>query len=348
MRDYPNSKTLLTWYDDNARVLPWRVAPADRKLGQMPDPYRIWLSEIMLQQTTVAAVKAYFVKFTTLWPNVFDLAAADDAEVMAAWAGLGYYARARNLLKCARAIVVEFEGQFPFDRDQLQGLPGIGPYTSAALASIAFDQPETVVDGNVERVMARLFDVHLPLPKAKVPLTKLAEELTPRKRAGDYAQAVMDLGATICTPKSPSCSLCPWRCCCLAMERGTARELPKKSPKVKKPTRQGIAYVAYRTDGAVLLEQRPDRGLLGGMLGWPVSAWTEDPPEFMPPFRADWVEAPEEVRHTFTHFHLRLRVMVASVLPERSNRHFIEKSDFRPLDLPTVMRKVWSIAVGLE
>ncbi|MFQ3301163.1 MAG: A/G-specific adenine glycosylase [Planktomarina sp.] len=348
MLDHPNSKTLLTWYDDNARVLPWRVAPADRKLGQMPDPYRIWLSEIMLQQTTVAAVKAYFVKFTTLWPNVFDLAAADDAEVMAAWAGLGYYARARNLLKCARAIVVEFEGQFPSDRDQLQGLPGIGPYTSAALASIAFDQPETVVDGNVERVMARLFDVHLPLPKAKVPLTKLAEELTPHKRAGDYAQAVMDLGATICTSKSPSCKICPWRCCCLAMSRGTARELPKKSPKAKKPTRQGIAYVARRTDGAVLLEQRPDRGLLGGMLGWPVSDWTKDPPEFMPPFQADWVEAPEEVCHTFTHFHLRLRVMVASVLPERSNRHFIEKSDFRPLDLPTVMRKVWSIAVGLK
>ena len=348
MLDHPNSKTLLTWYDDNARVLPWRVAPADRKLGQMPDPYRIWLSEIMLQQTTVAAVKAYFVKFTTLWPNVFDLAAADDAEVMAAWAGLGYYARARNLLKCARAIVVEFEGQFPSDRDQLQGLPGIGPYTSAALASIAFDQPETVVDGNVERVMARLFDVHLPLPKAKVPLTKLAEELTPHKRAGDYAQAVMDLGATICTSKSPGCKICPWRCCCLAMSRGTARELPKKSPKAKKPTRQGIAYVARRTDGAVLLEQRPDRGLLGGMLGWPVSDWTKDPPEFTPPFQADWVEAPEEVCHTFTHFHLRLRVMVASVLPECSNRHFIEKSDFRPLDLPTVMRKVWSIAVGLK
>ena len=348
MRDYPNSKTLLTWYDDNARVLPWRVAPADRKLGQMPDPYRIWLSEIMLQQTTVAAVKAYFVKFTTLWPNIFDLAAANDAEVMAAWAGLGYYARARNLLKCARAIVVEFEGQFPSDRDQLQGLPGIGPYTSAALASIAFDQPETVVDGNVERVMARLFDVHLPLPKAKVPLTKLAEELTPRKRAGDYAQAVMDLGATICTSKSPGCKICPWRRCCLAMSRGTARELPKKSPKAKKPTRQGIAYVARRTDGAVLLEQRPDRGLLGGMLGWPVSDWTKDPPEFMPPFQADWVEAPEEVCHTFTHFHLRLRVMVASVLPERSNRHFIKKSDFRPLDLPTVMRKVWSIAVVLK
>lgn len=346
MCDHPNSKTLLTWYDDNARVLPWRIAPADRKLGQMPDPYRIWLSEIMLQQTTVAAVKAYFVKFITLWPNIFDLAAADDAEVMAAWAGLGYYARARNLLKCARVVVAEFGGQFPSDRYKLQSLPGIGPYTSAALASIAFDQPETVVDGNVERVMARLFDVHISLPKAKVPLTKLAEALTPRKRAGDYAQAVMDLGATICTPMSPSCKVCPWRFCCLAMSRGTAWELPKKASKVNKPTRQGIAYVVCRTDGAVLLEQRPDRGLLGGMLGWPVSDWTEDPPDFKPPFQADWVEASKEVRHTFTHFHLRLRVMVAFVPPECSDLNFIEKSDFRPLDLPTVMRKVWDTAIS--
>ena len=314
----------------------------------MPDPYRIWLSEIMLQQTTVAAVKAYFIKFTTLWPNIFDLAAADDAEVMAAWAGLGYYARARNLLKCARAVVVEFGGQFPSDRGQLESLPGIGPYTSAAVASIAFDQSEAVVDGNVERVIARLFDIHIPLPKAKMPLTKLAEELTPRKRAGDYAQAVMDLGATICKPKSPDCNLCPWSFDCLAMARGTASELPKKSPKAKKLKRQGIAYVARRTDGAVLLEQRPDFGLLGGMLGWPGSDWTEEAPDFMPPFQAKWVEAPEEVRHTFTHFHLRLRVMVALVPPDRSNRHFIEKSDFRPLDLPTVMRKVWNIADGLK
>ena len=348
MCDYPSSKTLLTWYDDNARVLPWRVSPADRKLGQMPDPYRIWLSEIMLQQTTVAAVKAYFIKFTTLWPNVFDLASADDAEVMAAWAGLGYYARARNLLKCARAVVVEFGGQFPSDRGQLESLPGIGPYTSAAVASIAFDQSEAVVDGNVERVIARLFDIHIPLPKAKMPLTKLAEELTPRKRAGDYAQAVMDLGATICKPKSPDCNLCPWSFDCLAMARGTASELPKKSPKAKKLKRQGIAYVARRTDGAVLLEQRPDCGLLGGMLGWPGSDWTEEAPDFMPPFQAKWVEAPEEVRHTFTHFHLRLRVMVALVPTDLSNRHFIEKSEFRPLDLPTVMRKVWGIADGLK
>ena len=348
MRDHSNSKALLAWYDANARVLPWRVSPADRKLGQMPDPYRIWLSEIMLQQTTVAAVKVYFLKFTALWPTVFDLAAADDADVMAAWAGLGYYARARNLLKCARAVVAEFEGQFPLDRDQLQSLPGIGPYTSAALASIAFDQPETVVDGNVERVMARLFDLHMPLPTAKGALAQLAEGLTPTKRSGDYAQAVMDLGATVCTPKSPSCGICPCRSYCHANARGTAAELPKKLPKAKKPTRLGIAFVACRTDGAVLLEQRPDRGLLGGMLGWPGSDWTEVTPESTPPFHANWVEAQETVHHTFTHFHLRLRVMVASVSPDSSNCHFTEKRDFRPMDLPTVMRKVWSIAAEFQ
>ena len=348
MRDSPSSKSLLVWYDSNARVLPWRVAPADRQLGHIPDPYRIWLSEIMLQQTTVAAVKSYFLKFTERWPTVFDLADADDADVMAGWAGLGYYARARNLLKCARAVVAEFGGQFPQDRDRLQSLPGIGPYTSAALASIAFDLPETVVDGNVERVMARLFDVHIPLPTAKVPLTRFAEGLTPSKRAGDYAQGVMDLGATVCTPKFPSCNLCPWRMCCLANARGTMAALPKKLPKAKKPTRQGIAFVVHRADGAVLLEKRPDLGLLGGMMGWPGSDWTEEVPEMIPPFQADWVEAPEEVRHTFTHFHLRLRVVVATDAPDRSNCHFIEKSDFRPMDLPTVMRKVWNTAVNLK
>lgn len=348
MRDRPSSKSLLAWYDTNARVLPWRVAPSDRKLGHIPDPYRIWLSEIMLQQTTVAAVKSYFLKFTELWPTVFDLAEADDADVMAGWAGLGYYARARNLLKCARAVVAEFDGQFPQDCDRLQSLPGIGPYTSAALASIAFDLPETVVDGNVERVMARLFDVHIPLPTAKASLIKFAEGLTPSKRPGDYAQAVMDLGATVCTPKSPSCNLCPWRMCCLANARGTMTALPKKLPKAKKPTRQGIAFVVRRTDGAVLLEKRPDRGLLGGMMGWPGSDWTEEAPKMIPPFQADWVEAPKEVRHTFTHFHLRLRVVVAAVAPDRSNCHFIEQPDFRPMDLPTVMRKVWNAAVSLK
>ena len=344
MPNQPNSKVLLKWYDDHARVLPWRVAPSDRILGRMPDPYRIWLSEIMLQQTTVTVVKAYFQKFTNLWPNVFELAAANDSEVMAAWAGLGYYARARNLLKCAREVVLNFEGHFPQDRVQLQSLPGIGPYTSAALASIAFDLPETVVDGNVERVMSRMFDLHVPLPKSKPQLTVFAETLTPKQRPGDYAQAVMDLGATVCTPKSPSCDLCPWSHPCLARQRGTERELPKKLPKALKPTRYGYAYVASKDDGSVLLEQRPNVGLLGGMLCWPSSNWVEGEPVFAPPLKAEWVEVSEDVRHTFTHFHLILKVMIARSVSDSGDQRFTKKTEFRVSDLPTVMRKVWNLA----
>ncbi|WP_306341251.1 A/G-specific adenine glycosylase, partial [Shimia marina] len=228
MRDLPQNSDLLEWYDHNARKMPWRISPADRKAGVRPDPYRVWMSEIMLQQTTVAAVKDYFLRFTERWPSVTDLAAAQDADVMAEWAGLGYYARARNLLKCARVVTDDLNGVFPGTVEELLKLPGVGPYTAAAVASIAFDEPATVVDGNVERVMARLFDVHTPLPTAKPELTDLAESLTPQERPGDYAQAVMDLGATICSPRNPACGLCPWRTPCQARLAGTAADLPKK------------------------------------------------------------------------------------------------------------------------
>ena len=335
----------MDWYDIHAREMPWRMPPTERASGILPDPYRIWLSEIMLQQTTVVAVKEYFIKFITLWPNVFDLAMAKDADVMAAWAGLGYYARARNLLKCARIIVADYDGIFPQDRTQLQALPGIGPYTSAAIASIAFDHVETVVDGNVERVMSRLFDVHVPLPTSKSMLTELAKKLTPKRRSGDYAQAVMDLGATVCSPKSPRCVLCPWADVCLARKRGTAVQLPKKLKKSLKAVRLGIAYVALRSDEAVLLERRPDHGLLGGMLGWPGSDWTETKPISTPPFSANWVRVPGEVLHTFTHFHLRLQVMKACTEISVTNFNFVPKNKFRPEDLPTVMRKVWNLVV---
>jgi A/G-specific adenine glycosylase len=201
---------LLDWYDTHARKMPWRVDPAARKAGVMPDPYAVWMSEIMLQQTTVATVRSYFERFQTRWPTVADLAAAKDADVMGEWAGLGYYARARNLLKCARVVVDEHDGAFPADHAALLKLPGIGPYTAAAVSSIAFDLPFTVLDGNVERVMARLYDIHTPLPSAKPELMEKASALTPDQRPGDYAQAVMDLGATICSPKSPACGICPW------------------------------------------------------------------------------------------------------------------------------------------
>ncbi|MCF7776077.1 A/G-specific adenine glycosylase [Sulfitobacter sp. M220] len=339
---------LLEWYDVHARAMPWRTPPADRAAGVRPDPYRIWLSEVMLQQTTVATVRDYFQRFTARWPTVVDLAAAADADVMGEWAGLGYYARARNLLKCARAVVAEHDGQFPADHAALLQLPGIGPYTAAAVSSIAFDLPFTVLDGNVERVMARLYDIHTPLPAAKPELMARAEALTSAIRPGDYAQAVMDLGATICTPKSPACGICPWRDPCLARRNGTAAALPKKTPKKPKPIRHGTVYLGQRADGAWLLETRPDKGLLGGMLGWPGTDWinADTPrPTGTPPAFADWQPLAGEVRHTFTHFHLMLTVMHAplpsEVDPERG--HFVAPDDFRPSDLPTVMRKAYDL-----
>ncbi|MGR3530888.1 MAG: A/G-specific adenine glycosylase [Sulfitobacter sp.] len=340
--------SLLDWYDTHARIMPWRVSPADRAAGVRPDPYRIWLSEVMLQQTTVATVREYFQRFTTRWPTVQDLAAAPDADVMGEWAGLGYYARARNLLKCARAVVEQHNGQFPADHAALLKLPGIGPYTASAVSSIAFDLPYTVLDGNVERVMARLHDIHTPLPAAKPELMAKAQALTPSYRSGDYAQAIMDLGATICTPKSPACGICPWREPCLARKMGTAAELPRKLPKKAKPIRHGTVYLARREDGAWLLETRPDKGLLGGMLGWPGSDWidaTGSRPAGRAPIEAQWHEAAGEVRHTFTHFHLMLTVMRADLAgdPTPETGQFIPVSDFRPSDLPTVMRKAFDL-----
>ncbi len=342
---------LLDWYDVHARQMPWRVGPAERRAGVRPDPYRIWMSEIMLQQTTVATVRAYFQRFVTRWPTVRDLAAAEDAAVMGEWAGLGYYARARNLLKCARAVVADHGGVFPADHAALLTLPGIGPYTAAAVSSIAFDLPHTVLDGNVERVMARLYDIHTPLPAAKPDLMARAEALTPDVRPGDYAQAVMDLGATICSPKSPACGICPWRDPCAARQAGTQGALPKKTPKKAKPVRHGTVYLARREDGAWLLETRPDKGLLGGMLGWPGSDWVDTAaprPEGAPPLQADWQEVAGEVRHTFTHFHLILTVKRADVgaaaVPERGA--FYSPEHFRPSDLPTVMRKAFDLSQG--
>ena len=345
MRESDLSDGLLAWYDAHHRIMPWRISPTDRAGGVRPDPYRIWLSEVMLQQTTVAAVRDYFHRFTTRWPTVGALAGADDGDVMAEWAGLGYYARARNLLKCARAVVRDHGGTFPDTHAELLKLPGIGPYTAAAISAIAFDRPETVVDGNVERVMARLFAVQTPMPPAKPELTAHAARLTPQHRPGDYAQAVMDLGATICTPKSPACGICPWMHHCVARAQGIAAQLPRKLVKPVKPTRHGVAYVARRTDGAWLVERRPDSGLLGGMLGWPGAPWGDTAHE-QPPLPADWRDPGVEVRHTFTHFHLILSIRTAQVPCNAApaTGHFLPHAQFRPADLPTVMRKVHDAA----
>ena len=333
------SAQLLDWYDRHHRVMPWRVTPSDRAEGARPDPYRVWLSEVMLQQTTVAAVRAYFRRFTELWPTVADLAAAEDTAVMAEWAGLGYYARARNLLKCARAVVADHGGQFPGSEAGLRALPGIGPYTAAAVAAIAFNQPATVVDGNVERVISRLRRIETPLPAAKPLIGAEAAQLTPSQRPGDYAQAIMDLGATICTPRNPACALCPWVGACAAHAAGDAATFPRKVAKAVKPTRQGVIWIATRPDGAVLVETRPARGLLGGMPGFPTSGW--DGSDLPPPLQADWRDA-GLARHTFTHFHLELTVLTACTEAAPTRGAWL--SGFTPDSLPTVFRKAWETA----
>lgn len=336
---------ILDWYDVNARILPWRIGPDDRAKGEAADPYRVWLSEIMLQQTTVATVKAYFKRFTERWPTVEALAASPRDGVLREWAGLGYYARARNLHACAVVVANEHDGAFPETEEGLRALPGIGPYTAAAIASIAFDRRAVVVDGNVERVIARYFAIHEPLPRSKGLLWDRAEVLTPEARPGDYAQAVMDLGATICTPKNPACGICPLMSDCAGRLAGIAETLPRKQPKKAKPTRYGVAYVAARADGSVLLRTRPETGLLGGMTEVPGSDWREgdgpEPPEGAP-FKAKW-EAAGEVRHTFTHFHLVLQVM-RTVTKRKAASDGWWSDDPLSEALPTVMKKVVKLA----
>lgn len=340
---------LLGWYDVNARVLPWRVGPHERAAGMRPDPYRVWLSEIMLQQTTVATVKSYFERFTERWPEVGALAAAPRDDVLSAWAGLGYYARARNLHACAQAVVADHGGVFPATEAGLRALPGIGQYTAAAIASIAFDEAATVLDGNIERVMARLHAVVDPLPGAKKQLYTIAATHTPAQRPGDYAQSVMDLGATICTPRNPSCGLCPLADRCEGRAQGIAATLPRKTPKKTKPTRQGLCYYARREDGAVLLTTRPDEGLLGGMAELPGTDWGEAAPVPAPPLSAAW-RSMGIVRHTFTHFHLVLDVLRADIpmdaAPARGRWTPADALDDAPL--PTVMRKALACATGPE
>ena len=305
---------LLNWYDANARSLPWRTGPADRAAGVRPDPYRVWLSEVMLQQTTVPHATPYFLKFTARWPTVSDLAATPDEEVMAAWAGLGYYARARNLLACARALAKDHGGVFPDTEEGLRSLPGLGPYTAAAVGAIAFDLPTNVVDGNVERVMSRLFAVEQPLPAGKPELKRLAGALVREDRPGDWAQALMDLGATICRPKAPLCDRCPVAEHCAALATGAPDGFPRKSAKAERPHRYGVAYVLTRGD-EVALVRRPPKGLLGGMLALPTSEWraerwSEAEALEAAPADASW-RGVGEVEHGFTHFTLTLQLLRA-------------------------------------
>ncbi|RXZ65690.1 A/G-specific adenine glycosylase [Pelagerythrobacter rhizovicinus] len=293
---------LLAWYDAHARDLPWRARPRD----PAPDPYRVWLSEVMLQQTTVAAVKPYFAAFTSRWPTVEALAVAPEEEVMAAWAGLGYYSRARNLVKCARAVAER--GGFPETEAELRKLPGLGDYTAAAIAAIAFGRRAVVVDANVERVVARLFAIAEPLPGGRRAVRAAADAITPEESAGDFAQAMMDLGATICTARDPRCLLCPLSARCEARRSGEPARFPVKTPKKAKPQRAGTVWWIVR-EGRVWLVRRPGRGMLGGMRALPDDGWSAGSDgSGEPPLAGEWREV-GAVRHGFTHFDLDLRVM---------------------------------------
>jgi A/G-specific adenine glycosylase len=346
---HPDAADLLAWYDRHRRVLPWRAAP-----GQAADPYRVWLSEIMLQQTTVVAVAPYYARFLERFPDIRALAAAPLDDVLKAWAGLGYYARARNLSACARAVVEGHGGLMPRSEEELADLPGIGPYTAAAIAAIAYDVKATAVDGNVERVISRLYAVEAVLPAAKPTIRGFAANLTPESRPGDFAQAMMDLGATICTPQKPACALCPWMAACAARRRGDPESFPRKAAKKEGKLRRGAAFVAVTDDGRLLVRTRSPHGLLGGMTEVPGSDWSHDfdlrrgraaAPALA---GATWVRVAGTVTHVFTHFPLELVVYLA-VLPAGTaapaDMRWIRRDEAAGEALPNVMRKVLAHAL---
>ncbi|ALK10442.1 putative A/G-specific adenine glycosylase YfhQ [Blastochloris viridis] len=345
----PDPADLLAWYDLNRRRLPWRAEP-----GQAPDPYLVWVSEIMLQQTTVKAVGPYFASFLAAFPTVEALAAAPVEEVLRRWAGLGYYARARNLHACARAVTERCGGRFPDTEPGLRELPGIGPYTAAAIAAIAFDRPAAAVDGNVERVVTRLFALEAPLPAAKPAIRALAAGLVPSVRPGDFAQALMDLGATVCTPRAPACALCPWLAPCAARADGTQETFPRKAAKAVRPLRRGAAFWLVRGGAEVLLRRRPAKGLLGGMAEVPGTAWQagfdlDAPPPATVPLEVRLRRLPGVVRHGFTHFELELAVYageVAADTPAPAGAWWQALGGLGQAGLPTVMRKIAAHAGG--
>ena len=338
-----DADAVLDWYDQHARALPWRVGPAGRRAGVRPDPYRVWLSEVMLQQTTVAAVHKYYARFTALWPTVADLAAAPLEAVLVEWAGLGYYARARNLHACARAVVDRFGGRFPATAAELMGLPGVGPYTSAAIAAIAADEPVAVVDGNVDRVLARYLALDVPVREAKDGIRAAVQASVP-PRAGDFAQALMDLGATICTPRVALCMLCPLQPGCLGA-RANPLAYPVKPEKAERPSRYGHAFVMLDYDGDVYLQTRAEKGLLAQMTETPVSPWTGalTGPEY--PVAAGWRHRGQVV-HIFTHFRLELEVWSATI-PDPSvltAGWWADPAELGAEALPTLFRKVLAAA----
>jgi A/G-specific adenine glycosylase len=348
----PDPALLLAWYDRHARVLPWRVGPKARARGVRPDPYRVWLSEVMLQQTTVPAVRPYFERFVDRWPTVAALAAAPRDDVLKEWAGLGYYARARNLKAAAEAVMRDHGGRFPGDAAGLRELPGVGDYTAAAIAAIAYDEAAPVVDANIERVLARVFMIATPLPAAKKAIRERQAALMPARCAGDYAQALMDLGAAICKPKRPACALCPWEAACAAHGAGVEEAYPVKAAKAERPSRHGAAFVAVRSDGAVLLARRAESGLLGGMTEVPGTEWTSRfngiDADAQAPIQAAWRRVPERVVHVFTHFRLELaiyRTDAGAKPPTPTGMWWSRPNEIAGEALPSVMRKVIEAAL---
>jgi A/G-specific adenine glycosylase len=341
------SRDLLKWYDHHARELPWRIGPKQSKDSIISNPYHVWLSEVMLQQTTVATVTGYYDNFLTLWPSVNHMAAADEEDVLKAWAGLGYYSRARNLKKCADIVAVDYGGHFPDNAKDLQKLPGIGEYTAAAIAAIAFGRAEPVVDGNIERIISRLNCIDTPLPKSRPVIREFMAALMPVRRPGDFVQAMMDLGATICTPRSPICKNCPIVTHCKATTTDQPSYWPIKTPKKAKPERVGAAFVAIGSDSAILLQKRPDKGLLAGMSEVPTTGWTArvdgDINSDAAPFKADWRTC-GTIRHTFTHFHLTLHVFRADIskLPKFNGWWSTNvESEALPIVFRKVIEKAW-------
>ncbi len=338
---------LLAWYDKHARTLPWRVGPKARKQGARADPYAVWLSEIMLQQTTVATVGPRYAEFLKRWPTVAAMASAPLDDVLGAWAGLGYYARARNLHKCAVTVARDHGGDFPDTEEILRELPGVGDYTAAAIAAIAFDRRAVVVDGNIERVVARIFEIETPLPAAKIEIKRRADEIWPAKRSGDFAQGLMDLGAGVCRPKAPVCLLCPIADHCGARASGMQEKYPVKAAKKAKPARAGAAFALFNAKGEILFERRPEKGLLGGMMGLPGTPWAEEPLRDVfasAPVKTKWKKV-GEATHTFTHFHLTLDVYRAPApkgFRRGQDQQWIAPDEAK---LPTVMRKAVAAAL---
>ena len=338
------SQQILAWYDINRREFPWRAKP-----GDLPNIYHVWLSEIMLQQTRAAAVVPYFIKFIQQWPTLAALACAPREKILHAWAGLGYYARARNLHACAQTLMEQHNGNFPCDTEELRSLPGVGPYTASAISAIGFDMPTTVIDANVERILARLFRIEGALAETRKKIEQAALNVFPKERPGDFAQALMDLGATICTPKKPACEECPWTTGCQAYESGTPSRWPIKKPALAKRKRFGAVFLIRHPNGAILLQKRPDHGLLGGMTEVVTSEWRQQPispdkiQSHAPIPNACWSRLEKKVQHTFSHFQLELQVYTTISSHQPLGTFWCPEEDLNSQAFPSVMQKVISL-----